>query len=62
MNAKKEYQIKNNNEIQELLKRISIKSKNFEKKNLDTCFGDLGWVLKELKEIDSFINDKYLKN
>ena len=49
-----------NAEIQRLIKRISIKSKNFAKQTANPNFGDLGSVLSDLIEIDSFLNDKYL--
>jgi len=49
-----------NVEIQKLLKRISTKSKNFTKQESNPNYGDLGHIIEELKEVDRFINDKYL--
>lgn len=46
--------------IQELLKRIDNKCKNFAKQEENPYYGDLFHVIEELKEIDSFLNDKYL--
>ena len=49
-----------NQEIKALLKRIGTKCSNFAKQNKNPNFGDLGYVLTELKDIDNFLNDKYL--
>ena len=57
---KTNYQKNLNDDIQILLKRIAIKCENFASKNCNTWHGDLGLCLEDLKEIDSFINDKYL--
>ena len=46
--------------IQERLKRIEQKSKNFSIQHEGEHYGDLGFVLEELIMIDSFLNDKLL--
>lgn len=59
-NQMKTYKVQNK-EVQDLLKRISIKSKNFAKQTTSSpYFGDLLSVIDDLKSIDSFLNDKYL--
>lgn len=52
---------KQNEDIQKLLKRISVKSENFAKENKGKHFDDLATTRKELEEIDSFLNNRYLK-
>lgn len=47
-------------EIENLLNRIKIKTKNFSEREENPYFDDLSHVLSELKDIDNFINDKYL--
>ena len=47
-------------EIEKLLNRIKIKSKNFSETTQNTYYDDLSYVLNELKDIDTFLNDKYL--
>lgn len=47
-------------EIENLLDRIKIKSKNFSETEKNPHFDDLSSVLNELKDIDNFMNDKYL--
>lgn len=42
------------------LKRIETKCENLNCQIKDTWAGDLGHVLNQLNEIDSFLNDKYL--
>jgi len=48
-------------EIENLLSRIQIKTKNFSDTE-NPYFDDLSYVLNELKDIDNFLNDKYLNN
>ena len=55
MNYKEQYK-----EIENLLNRIQIKTKNFSEIEQNPYFDDLSFVLNELKDIDSFISDKYL--
>ena len=47
-------------EIENLLNRIRIKTKNFSEIEENPYFDDLSYILSELKDIDNFINDKYL--
>ncbi len=47
-------------EIENLLNRIKIKTKNFSETEKNPNFDDLSFVLNELKDIDSFMNNKYL--
>ena len=47
-------------EIENLLNRIKIKTKNFSEIEQNPYFDDLSFVLNELKDIDDFMNDKYL--
>lgn len=50
-------------EIKKLLNRIDIKTKNFAEQTKDSpYYDDLYTVIEELKELDSFLNDKYLEN
>jgi hypothetical protein len=49
-------------EIEILLNRIKIKSKNFSVIEMNPYYEDLSYVLYELKEIDAFLNDKYLNS
>lgn len=56
MNITKENFIPNQEkEIQNLLKKISKKSKAFSDKNKGQWFGDLGSVLEDLNNIDKFL-------
>jgi hypothetical protein len=48
-------------EIKRLLSRIEKKSVNFTHQNINAWHGDLGSVLQDLKDIDGFLSDKYLK-
>ena len=48
-------------EIIRLLKRIEKKSVNFTQQHINAWTGDLGSTFQDLQEIDSFLNDKYLK-
>ena len=47
-------------EIENLLNRIKIKTKNFSEIEKNPKFDDLSYILSELKDIDNFINDKYM--
>ena len=47
-------------EIENLLNSIRIKTKNFSEIEENPYFDDLSYILSELKDIDNFINDKYL--
>lgn len=47
-------------EIDNLLSRIRIKTKNFSEIVKTPYFDDLSYVLNELKDIESFMSDKYL--
>ena len=47
-------------EIENLLNRIKIKTKNFSEIEKNPNFDDLSFILGELKDIDDFINDKYM--
>jgi dynactin complex subunit len=49
-------------EIENLLNRIKIKTKNFSEIEKNPYFEDLSYVFNELKNIDNFLNDKYLNN
>jgi len=49
-------------EIENLLNRIKIKTKNFSEIEKNPNFEDLSYVFNELKNIDNFLNDKYLNN
>ena len=57
MNYQEQYK-----EIENLLNRIRIKSKNFSETTKNPHYEDLSYVLNELKDIDIFLNDKYLSN
>ena len=46
-------------EIENLLNRIKIKTRNFSEIEKNPNFDDLSFILDELKDIDDFINDKY---
>jgi len=48
-------------EIRRLTDRINTKITNFARQTESPYFGDLGWVLEELKELDHFLSDEYLK-
>ena len=49
-------------EIENLLNRIKTKTKNFSVSEKNPYFEELLWVLSELKNIDDFMNDKYLNS
>ena len=57
MNYKEQFK-----EIENLLNRIKIKTKNFSEIEKNPNFEDLSYVFNELKNIDNFLNDKYLNN
>jgi len=48
-------------EVKRLANRITTKCSNFAKQKHDSpYFGDLLSVIEDLKEVDEFLNDKYL--
>lgn len=49
-------------EIENLLNRIRVKTENFSERERNPYYDDLSSVLTELRDIDSFLNDKYLNN
>ena len=49
-------------EIENLLNRIRIKSKNFSETTKNPHYEDLSYVLNELRDIDNFMGDKCLDN
>ena len=57
MNYKEQYK-----EIETLLNRIKVKTKNFSETEKNTYYDDLSYILGELKDIDSFLSDKYLQS
>jgi hypothetical protein len=60
MTEKEAFQTKLAVEINVLLQRVQKKSENFFNANKDTYYGDLGYVVERLRDVDEFLNDKYL--
>jgi len=49
-----------NREIQQLLRIIAQKCKNFAEEHANTYYGDLGAVKQDLMNVNNFLSDKYL--
>lgn len=57
MNYQEQYK-----EIDNLLNRIRVKTKNFSENEKNPYYDDLSYVLKELRDIEGFLSDRYLDN